>query len=404
MTAPERAGARSQGIFGGEAWRIGRIRGIDIRIDFTWLFIFLLITFSLGGLFGREQPGWSREVAWGAAVLASLLFFASIVLHELGHSLTALRLGIGVRSITLFIFGGIAQLESEPTRPRDEVVMALAGPLVSVALGLVFHALGQAMAGSPGPMEVLAVVFEWLGSINIVLAIFNVVPGFPLDGGRVLRGLLWARTGSFERATRTAASVGSGFGSLLIALGIVSVLLGGRVVSGLWLAFIGWFLLSAARMSVSQVLLQRVLQQVRAADTMDPVDDSTTYGEETVHEAVTGAVLRRGWRTLYVIDRAQRLRGIATLREISAVPGERRESARVEEIMVPVSELAVLQPRDTGWKALQEMVERGVNQLPVIHEGRLVGRVTRERLLSLVHAQLALEGSAPPGRRADLPI
>jgi Zn-dependent protease len=389
-----------RGVFGGSAWRLGRVAGIDIAIDYSWLLIFLLITLSLGARFAQTQPGWAGAERWGAAVLASLLFFGSIVLHELGHSLVALRLGVRVRSITLFIFGGLASLESEPKRPRDEVMIAIAGPLVSVALGLAFLGAAQALAETPGPGRVVPVAFSWLGTINLVLAGFNAVPGFPLDGGRVLRGILWALTGSFERATRMAAASGTLFAYALMILGVAAALAGGQLVGGLWLVFIGWFLMSAARATVGQVVVERILERVRAGEAMEPVGDACFSGRETIDEVVVAAVLTKGLRTLYVTDPDGSLAGLVTLRELAPVPAAERQVRRLQEVMRPVEQLVLLGPSDTCWTALREMAERGVNQLPVVDRGKLVGVITREQLLRLVQASLALGSGA--GSRGGL--
>jgi Zn-dependent protease len=384
------------GVLGGRAWRVGRIAGIDVAIDHTWVLIFLLFTLSIGLRLRLEGPDWNPLATWGTAVATSLLFFASILLHELGHSLVAQRLGVGVRSITLFVFGGLAQLESEPRRPRDEVLIALPGPLVSATLGGIFTAIAAGLRGGATPGEMAAEGFAWLGRINLTVAVFNLVPGFPLDGGRVLRGVLWARTGSFERATAAAAAAGSVFAYSLILLGVFAILFAGQLLGGLWLVFIGWFLLSAARASVGQVVLERILGRVRVADAMDSVQEATVSGAESVADVVAEAVLRRGIRTLYVVDPEARLRGLVTLRELAQVGAAERPQRSIEEIMRPLASLETLAPDDSGWLALRRMMERNVNQLPVVEEGVLLGSITRERLLALVQAELAL-GSA----RAD---
>jgi Zn-dependent protease len=328
---------------------------------------------------------------WLVAVAVSLLFFASIVLHELGHSLTAIGFGVRARSITLFVFGGLASLDSEPRRPRDEVAIAIAGPLVSAALGGLFLSLAGLLGQAIGE-GLLSRGIAWLGRINLTLAVFNALPGFPLDGGRVLRGLVWSATGSFERATRVAAGCGAFFAYTLIMLGALFALLGGQVVAGLWLAFIGWFLLSAARATAGQVVLERILERVRVADVAQRVDASLLSGSETVAEIAQEAVMQRGLRSFYLIDGAGQLIGLVTLRELAATPPERRTLTTVFEVMVPRDRLAVVGPGDSGWVALRRMAERGVNQLPVVQQGRLLAAVTRERLLDLVRSELALEG------------
>jgi len=380
----------ARGPFGGGAWSLGRISGIEIAIDHSWVLIFLLITFSLQGQFVAEYEGWSRGQAWSAALLTSVLFFASILLHELGHSLTAQRLHLRVKSITLFVFGGLAQLDGEPRRPRDEILIALAGPVVSLALGLVFNAAATALSNGGGP-ETAYAMLAWLGRINVVLAVFNVIPGFPLDGGRVLRGVIWALTGSFETATAVAATSGSFFAYGLIGLGILSALAMGQFIGGLWLAFIGWFLLSAARATVGQMVVERALSGLRCLDAMDRITRACVTGNETVAELAADAVLRHGLRTFYVVDASGRLRGLVTLRELARVPTDERARVRIDGVMVPAERLAVMSPEESAWAALRRMAEAGVNQLPVVEHGRLVGAVTRERLLRLVQARLALQ-------------
>jgi Zn-dependent protease len=396
-----RASAQSQsrGVFGGTAWSLGRIRGIELAIDHSWLLIFMLITFSLGSRFGVAHPEWSAVASWGAALVTSPLFFASIVLHELGHSLTAQRLGVRVRSITLFVFGGMARLDSEPRRPRDEVLIAVAGPLVSAGLGLGFSAAAAPLNDAAGWGGGAGAVLGWLGRINLILAAFNVVPGFPLDGGRVLRGVVWGLTGNFAQATRIAAASGSIFAYFLMATGAVAALFGGQIVGGLWFVFIGWFLLTAARATVGHMLIESMLARVLAGDAMEPVRDACVSGSESVADLVAELVLRTGLRTFYVVDREERLLGLVTLRELAGIPPEARTDTRVDAVMLPAASLAVLAPFESGWTAFRRMADHNVNQLPVVAEGRLVGALTRERLMALVQAGVALTPDAGVPRR-----
>jgi Zn-dependent protease len=366
------------------------VAGIGLAIDHSWLLIFLLISFSLSRTFAQEHATWSGVEIWVAALLASVLFFASILLHEFGHSLTALRLGIRVRSITLFIFGGLARLDAEPRRARDEMLIAVAGPLVSVGLGLLFRAAAAALPTESLPWQLLGAVFGWLGTINLVLAAFNAVPGFPLDGGRVLRGIAWAITGSFDRATNIAATSGAAFAWALVGFGVFAALIAGQLLGGLWLVFIGWFLLNAARSTVSQARLERILGRVRVREAMEPVRGAALSGTESVGEVVREALLRRGLRTFFVIGPRDELRGLLSLKELAAVPQERREVTRVREIMLPLERLTILSPAESGWNALEKMTEQRVNQLPVVDRGHLLGVITREQLLTLLQAGLAL--------------
>jgi Zn-dependent protease/CBS domain-containing protein len=383
-----------RGVFGGGAWSLGRIAGIEIAIDHSWVLIFALITFSLKNQLSLDHVHLNGSQAWLTATVTSLLFFGSILLHELGHSLTAQRLGLQVRSITLFIFGGVAQLASDPKRPWDEVLIALAGPAVSVGLALVFGAMAGPLADADGFAGIAEATLSWLARINMMLAIFNCIPGFPLDGGRVLRGVVWAMTGSFERATRVAAASGSFVAYTLILMGIFTALIARQLVSGIWLAFIGWFLLSAARASVGQAVSERVLSRVLAREAMDSVTAAIS-GEETVADLTSEAVLRHGVRTFYVVDSVGALLGLVTLRELAGVADEERGFTRARDVMRPLERLVVIEPNETAWSAVVSMTEHSVNQLPVVSDGKLVGSVTRERLLGLVQASVMLRSRRP---------
>lgn len=389
---PEDGAARQpvRGVFGGQAWGLGEISGIQIAIDHSWILIAALISFSLASHFGGEYPDWGPVATWGTALVTSGLFFLSLVLHELGHSLVAQRLGVGVRSITLFVFGGVAQLDSEPKRPRDEILIAVAGPLVSLALAVTFEGLARVVDS-----EMAGGMLTWLGRINWMLALFNCLPGFPLDGGRVLRGIVWGITGSFERATRLAAASGSLLAYGLILMGIVGVIGSGQIVGGLWLAFIGWFLLSAARASVGQLVLERVLSRVPVGQVAARVDDTCIGADTTVESLVNEAVLGRGIRTFYVTDSNGHLLGLISLKELVGVRPADRPTTRADEIMRPAVELFSITLSENAWTAFLQMARHGVNQLPVLEGRKLLGAVSRERLLALVQGDLALEARRP---------
>jgi Zn-dependent protease len=331
---------------------------------------------------------------WLTAVVVAVAFFASIVLHELGHSLVAQALGIRVRSITLFLFGGVAQLESEPRKPVHEVGIALAGPAVSIALSLLFSAL----ASAAGEATLVSGGLGWLGRVNLALGVFNLAPGFPLDGGRVLRGVLWAATGSFARATRIASASGAGIAVLLMLAGVVLGFAARDLLGGLWLVFLGWFLLSASRNAVGAMEVERILGGVIVRDVLEPVRHATVSAEASVAELVSAHVLRSGLRTLWVVDPAdERLLGIATLRELARVPAEKRAATRVDSVMLPVARATSVSAGDTALVGMQRLAAAGVNQLPVLEDGRLVGALTRERLLGLLQAGLWLGNARDAG-------
>lgn len=255
----------------GNAWRLGSILGIELHIDSSWFIIFALVTWTLAGhYFPAENPGAPAPINWALGISASLLFFLSVLVHELGHSLVAIRLGNQVRRITLFIFGGLAQIGGEPDRPSKELLIAAAGPATSIAIavsaGAAWYVLGD---GSPS----WASLFRYLGTINLALACFNLVPGFPLDGGRILRALIWWATSNFRLATRVASFSGRLVALLLIAWGI-RLILSGRVLNGVWTISIGWFLYNAAVNSYRNIIIREFLQQAGMGDSTSATPDS----------------------------------------------------------------------------------------------------------------------------------
>jgi len=386
---------RRGGVLGGTAWRVGRVAGIDIGIDQSWFLIFFLIALSLSTQLAAALPGASPLARWGVALGTSALGFGSIVMHELGHSLVAQSLGVRVRSITLFLFGGVAQLESEARRPSHEVAIALAGPAVSLALGLGFGAL----AGMTSEATLAREAVTWLGRMNLALGLFNLAPGFPLDGGRVLRGVVWAVTGDFARSTRIAAAGGALLAALMMVAGVLVVVAGRDLVGGLWLVFLGWFLLAASRAPGGELELERLLGKVSIAGLLEPVQQATVSGRESVASVLASHVLGHGVRTLYAVDPSGRLLGVASLRELAAVPPEARATTAVADVMVPAARAHSVAVTDSALEGLRRLAEGRVNQLPALDSGRLVGVLTRERLLVLLEAELRLRKAGASAQR-----
>lgn len=379
-----------RGPFGGKAIYIGRVFGIAIGLDYSWLIIFFLVTFSLSGQFAQTHSSWPDTLNWSAAAATSILFFVCLLLHELGHSVTSNALGLPIHSITLFIFGGVARLTREPDRARDEFLIAVAGPLVSIALGIFFLILAFLLPEATTGMQALKAVATWLGSINIILVVFNCIPGFPLDGGRVLRSIVWGITGDYKKSTRIAASGGAIFAHLLIILGIVRIFAGHDFVGGLWMAFIGWFLLSAARSSVTQMYAKENLEAMRVGEVYDD-NCFRAPGSMSVADLIEGPILRQGMRTFFPESDGQLL-GLLTLQEVKEVPREDRDTTPIQAIAHPIDKLHSLNRNDTLWSALQKMDEEGVNQLPVVEDGRLLGLLTRETVLRILRTKLELSG------------
>jgi len=377
--------------------RLGRIAGIDIVADWSLLVIFSLITFSLAvGVFPSWHPGWGAGLAWLTALGAAVLFFVSLLAHELSHAIVARLGGMRVRRITLFMFGGMAHLESEPRSWRAELVMAAVGPLTSFVLGVVFLSLASLAAG---PLEIdpenprealaalspLATLLFWLGPVNLLLAAFNLVPGFPLDGGRVLRAILWGATGNLRAATRWASRGGQLFAWLLVAtgtlmlFGVVVPVLGGGPIGGLWLMFIGWFLNNAALSSYRQLLVKETLQAVPVARLMrtqlDRVDP-----ELSVRQLVEEHLMQSGQRVLPV-ERDGRFLGLVSVSDLQKSERRAWDRMTAREIMTPVERLACVGPAADAGEALAELARRNVNQLPVLEDGRLVGLLRREDVI-----------------------
>ena len=369
---PSEAPPERRGPFGSRTFRIGRLFGIDVGIDPSWFFVFVLFTLSFGSEFQTVFPEWGLAMAYGGALLTSLLYFGSILAHELGHSVISQSLGLPVRSITLFLLGGLAQLSGEPERPRDEFLIAIAGPAVSFLLGLGF--LGLWMASPDGSF--LGQLGVRLGSINIALTVFNMIPGFPLDGGHVFRSFLWAATGDRDRSTRWAALAGSLFARLLIALGIGLALFGGSVLGGVFMGFVGWFLLRVAQASGFQARLREVLSRVNVGEVMHTpahVVDTWTTAEDVAEAALT----RHGSRQVFVEDEG-RLLGVLGLEQILAIDAERRGFLRVTEVMTELTDLATIGPRENLFAALERMEREDSVRLLVVHEGAVLGVIARE--------------------------
>ncbi|HJS67115.1 MAG TPA: site-2 protease family protein [Nitrospiraceae bacterium] len=369
----------------GQSLRITTIRGIEVGLHYSWFIIFFLITFSLTTRFASEHPHWTTVEHYTVAIATSLLFFASIFLHELAHSFVALAKGIHVRSITLFAFGGVAQIGREPDRPLTEFQIAIAGPIASALLAVGFWFVSS-LAGDQ--FEHVAALGGWLASINLMLAVFNLVPGFPLDGGRILRAILWHVTGSFAKATRTAARSGQIIGYGLIVGGIWTGLVTGNWFSGLWLAFIGWFLRNAAQESVLQMSVRSALGGLVAEDIMAR-DCPTVPSQLSLADLVQEHILRMG-RRCFLVSQNGRLEGLITLHQVKAIPQERWNDSVVAEAMTPIDRLHAVAPETPITEVLRVMEQRDVNQVPVTQDGRLLGMITRDHLLRVLSANLEM--------------
>jgi Zn-dependent protease/predicted transcriptional regulator len=361
---------------------MGRIFGIPIYLHPSWLIIFGLITITIGLEFKAQHPGWSPAERWMLGIVTSLLFFGSVIFHELSHSIVALHYKLPVKSITLFVFGGLSQIEREPSKAREELQMAIAGPISSLFLAGVFWAIWRyAHAG-----EMVAAMCSWLAFINLILGLFNLVPGFPLDGGRVLRGIVWGITGDFKKASRIASGSGRFFAYLMILFGIWQTLLGNW--GGLWLAFIGWFLLEAAKESYVQVALQDTLAGVRTDDVM--VREIPTVTRDMSIEEYIHQVLRTG-RRAHVVLGGDHPSGLIALQSARHIPREEWANTSVQAVMVPMDKVQVAAPDEPVLQVLQRMQTSNVSQMPVISDGHIIGMIGRDTILQLLQTRLHAE-------------
>jgi Zn-dependent protease/CBS domain-containing protein len=381
-------------------FRIARLFGINIHIDWSWIFIFLLITWNLAGVvFPTIYPQMDFGNILLLSVAASLLFFISVLIHELAHSLMAKARGLPVRRITLFIFGGVSNIEREPPSPATEFLVTIVGPLSSLGLGVLFIYLGGRNLESMqipslqafSQLEPVNTLFLWLGSINILLAIFNMIPGFPLDGGRILRSILWAATDNLRRSTRIATWVGQAVAWIFILAGIAMVfgfqipIFGTGLVGGLWLAFIGWFLNMAASQSYQQVVVSDMLEGVPVARLMrsdPPMVDPQTRISRLIDKYIMGTDERA-----FPVLEHDRLVGLICLEDVRKVPRQEWDERMVQDVMTPADELVTLSPRMDANEAFQMLTRKDVRQIPVIENGQLVGLLRRRDIVRFLQLQ-----------------
>jgi Zn-dependent protease/CBS domain-containing protein len=373
----------------GTSWRVGRIAGIEVRVDSSWVVVALLITYSM---YLRASTLYPELSGGGAVVLgigATVLFFGSVLVHELAHALVAQARGIRVQDITLFLFGGATRAKVDSRGPGDEFLIALVGPLTSGLLAALFGIV----AGFGGDVlsRPLAGTFGYLAWTNLLLAAFNLVPGFPLDGGRLLRSAIWKATGSLARATRVASVAGQGVGWLLVAAG-VAWLLAGDLAGGIWFAFIGWFLVQAARSSYQDLQLQQLLRGVEAEDVM--AADLLRIPPELSLQAAVDEYFMRYDHGAFPVEEQGRTIGLLTLRGVRRVPREQWPTRRVRDHMVPLSDQVVVAPEARMDGVLGKLQDGETGRVLVVQDGEVVGIITPSDLTRWLRRSRALEGSA----------
>jgi Zn-dependent protease/predicted transcriptional regulator len=365
--------------------KLGRIFGIEIGLHYSWFLIALLIVTSLYAEFHKNNPSWGNGLILAMAITTGLLFFASLLTHELSHSVFARSHGIPVKEITLFALGGVSQLDKEPASATVEFWMAFVGPLTSAGIGLICLLARLAAGAASAP---LTAMLSWLGYINFALAGFNMIPGYPLDGGRMLRAILWWKTGEMDRATRMASKVGQAVGLLFIVWGIAQFF-GGAGVGGLWISFIGWFLLTAAGESYARVGLARSFEGVTAGDIMTS-DCPALDGNLDVEHFVHNELLRTG-RRCFVITQNGNMAGLVTPHEVKEIDRARWPFTTLSDIMRPLEDLHTVPPETPLKSALEIMGKEDLNQLPVVANGRMAGILSRAQILDYLRTRADLK-------------
>jgi len=369
--------------------KLGRVFGVEIGLHYSWIVIALLIVFSLAGHFRETNSQWGDGVVLMTAVVTGVLFFSAIIAHELAHSLVAKSRGLPVKSITLFALGGVSQIEKEAPDAKTEFWIAIVGPITSFVIGAVFLSLSLALGWTSmeNPGTPIMAMMVWLGYINVTLGLFNLVPGFPLDGGRVLRAIVWWITKDAVRATRIAARVGQAVALFFIIIGVYR-LFAGAGFAGLWIAIIGWFLLDAAGASYAQVEVNERLRGVRVGDIMTR-DCPTVDGRTNLQTFVEDFLLRTGRRCFIVVENDV-VAGIITAHEIKEIEPSLRPYKTVSDAMVPIHQLRTVTADTPVTEVLETMGRDDLNQLPVVSNGRLEGVISRGQVLRYLQTRMEL--------------
>lgn len=369
--------------------RLGKIFGIEIGLHYSWLIIAVLISLSLASYFAEAHPDWGKNVTTAMAILTAILFFSAIVVHELSHATVAKMNGLPVRSITLFALGGVAQIEKEPENAKTEFWLGIIGPMTSLTIGGICLGIARLLGWIPmtEPDTPLMAMLVWLGYVNIALAAFNMIPGFPMDGGRVMRSIAWWITGNRAKATKTAALIGQTLSIGFIIFGIL-LFFNGAGFGGLWIAFIGWFLLNSAKASYLEADLSQALSGVSVADLMlreIPVLDRFT----SLQTIVDDYLLKSGKRCFIVTENDEPI-GMITPHEITNFERRLWAFKTASDAMRPFETLHVVAPQMPVIEALEIIGRENVNQLPVVENSSLVGIISREQIINYLFTRKEL--------------
>lgn len=385
-----------------KGFRVGKIFGVNIHIDWSWLLIFALVSWSLASSFGQMHTGWTTLTQWGVALSAAVLFFMSVLAHELAHSLVARSRGVPVRNITLFMFGGVSNIQREPSSPMDELLVTIVGPLTSFILGAIFLVLGTGSValGNVNVMNATALISQlgpmgtillWLGSVNILVGLFNLIPGFPLDGGRVVRSILWGITDDLNKATRWASWMGQAvawtiiFAGMSMLFGAQIPLLGSGFINGIWLIFIGWFLQNAAVKSYRKVVIQDVLDDVAVRQIMNtnvPIIAANT----SIEDLVNNHIMQSDHRAFIVYDE-ETMVGLVTIDDVRKLDSESRNRTMVRDVMTTSQKLIVVAPNEEVSDAFYRLQSKDIRQLPVVKENEVVGLLRRKDIVRWLQFQ-----------------
>lgn len=375
-------------------FRLGSVLGFEIRIDYSWFVIFFLVLWSFSaGVFPAQFPDLSAATYFLMGAIGTLLFFASLLAHELSHSVVARQKNVPVEGITLFIFGGMARTRLESETPEDELAIAGVGPLASLVIAGLFEGVWW-VGGRLGWGEAVTGVAMYLAYLNVILALFNLLPGFPLDGGRLFRGVAWKLTGDLTKATRWATNGGKALGYMLMGLGVLQTF-AGAVLGGLWMLFIGWFLRGAAEASYAQHLLQGILEGIRADEVMT-ADPETVPPDMSLRQLVEERFLRRRYQSFPVVEGEDRLVGLLTLQQVKDVPRDEWDRRLARDVMTPITEGIVVEPGRKMTDVLQAMQAAGTGRVLVAEGGRLRGIISSADVTGWVQRSRELEGLVSP--------
>jgi Zn-dependent protease/CBS domain-containing protein len=378
---------------------LGRIFGIHVGFNWSLLVVAALIAWSLATSFlPSASPGQSSGAYWTAGVISAFVFLVSLLAHELAHSIVATRRGVKVEGITLWLFGGVSRFSTETNSPGTQALFTFVGPLTSLVLGAIFYVISIAAGGGAHP-GLVAATLSWLGYINLSLGIFNLVPAFPLDGGRLLQSLIWLRTGDRLRATRIAARIGMGFAYLLIAYGLATFVLTGSVIGGVWSVFLGWFLLGAARSEEAGGLIRQALSGISVREVMTPNPEQAP-DTISVEDALHGYVLASRHSTFPTHDASGRLSGLLTLAALKNVAPEARATTLIKDIACPLASVSTVSPTDPAANLLGVSDGCSEGRTLVVDGGRLVGIVSPSDISALLQRSTA-GSSAASLRRAS---